>query len=208
MPLHASRLLLHRSLRSLLPQSPRGGGSTPADGDRGGLAAGDEGRHRHPRRPDHRGGDQQRGAASSISRWSRERVGVFGAFAAGRVCHRSQEPRDRRGRHHAPHPAQERPDHAPLRPNLRAVDPQCHHRREPLIAAEPAPVPPLSTYLAKRCPRRVQLDLVEPAVPLEPTADCDVHLLRTTRPKASLQTVFESEVRIPSRDAPPGHASC
>ena len=65
-------------------------------------------------------------------------VGVFGAFAAGRVCHRSQEPRDRRGRHHAPHPAQERPDHAPLRPNLRPVDPQCHHRREPLIAATPA----------------------------------------------------------------------
>ena len=44
---------------------------------------------------DHRGGDQQRGAASSISRWSRERIGVFGAFAAGRVCHRSQEPRAR-----------------------------------------------------------------------------------------------------------------
>ena len=47
---------------------------------------------------------------------------------------------DRRGRHHAPHPAQERPDHAPLRPNLRPVDPQRHHRREPLIAPEPAPV--------------------------------------------------------------------
>ena len=76
-----------------------------------------------------------------ISRWSRERIGVFGAFAAGRVCHRSQEPRDRRGRHHAPHPAQERPDHAPLRPNLRPVDPQCHHRRKPLKAAPPAPVP-------------------------------------------------------------------
>ena len=73
-------------------------------------------------------------AASSISRWSGERIGVFGAFAAGRVRHRNQKPWDRRGRHHAPHPAQERPDHAPLRPNLRPVDPQRHHRREPLIA--------------------------------------------------------------------------
>ena len=50
------------------------GGSTPTDRDRGGLAARDPGRHRHPRRPDHRGGDQQRGATSSISRWSRERL--------------------------------------------------------------------------------------------------------------------------------------
>ena len=47
------------------------------------------------------------------------------------------------------------------------MDPQCHHRREPLIAAEPAPVPPLSAYLAKRCPRRVQL---------EPTADVQMRL--------------------------------
>ena len=46
--------------------------------------------------------------------------------------------RDRQGRHHAPHPAQERPDHAPLRPNLRPVDPQRHHRREPLIALSPS----------------------------------------------------------------------
>ena len=56
------------------------------------------------------------------------------------------------------------------------MDPQCHHRREPLIAAPPAPVPPLSAYVAKRCPRRVQLDLVEPAVPLEPTADVQMRL--------------------------------
>ena len=56
------------------------------------------------------------------------------------------------------------------------MDPQCHHRREPLIAAEPAPVPPLSAYVAKRCPLRVQLDLVEPAVPLEPTADVQMRL--------------------------------
>ena len=33
------------------------------------------------------------------------------------------------------------------------MDPQRHHRREPLIAAEPAPVRPLSAYVAKRCPR-------------------------------------------------------
>ena len=125
---------------------------------------------------DHRGGDQQHGATSNTISRPGERIGVFGAFAAGRVCHRSQEPRDRRGRHHAPHPAQERPDHAPLRPNLRPVDPQCHHRREPLIAATPAPVPPLSAYLAKRCPRRVQLNLVEPAVPLEPTTNVQMRL--------------------------------
>ena len=37
-------------------------------------------------------------------------------------------------------------------------------------------VPPLSAYVAKRCPRRVQLDLVEPAVPLEPTADIQTRL--------------------------------
>ena len=47
---------------------------------------------------------------------------------------------------------------------------------ESLMAAPPAPVPPLSSYLAKRCPRRVQLDLVEPAVPLEPTADVQERL--------------------------------
>ena len=45
-----------------------------------------------------------------------------------------------------------------------------------MTAAEPAPVPPLSSYVAKRCPRRVQLDLVEPAVPLEPTADVQMRL--------------------------------
>ena len=56
------------------------------------------------------------------------------------------------------------------------MDPQCHHRREPLIAATPAPVRPLSAYVAKRCPLRVQLDLVEPAVPLEPTADVQMRL--------------------------------
>ena len=44
------------------------------------------------------------------------------------------------------------------------------------MAAEPAPVPPLSSYLAKRCPLRVQLDLVEPGVPLEPTADVQMRL--------------------------------
>ena len=44
------------------------------------------------------------------------------------------------------------------------------------MAATPAPVPPLSAYVAKRCPRRVQLDLVEPAVPLEPTADMQMRL--------------------------------
>ena len=44
------------------------------------------------------------------------------------------------------------------------------------MAAEPAPVPPLSSYVAKRCPRRVQLDLVEPGVPLEPTADVQTRL--------------------------------
>ena len=109
--------------------------------------------------------------------------------------------RDRRGRHHAPHPAQERPDHAPLRPNLRAVDPQCHHRREPLMAATPALVPPLSSYVAKRCPLRIQLNLVEPGVPLEPTADCDVHLLRTTRQRhpfrqsSSPKCAFRHEMR-------------
>ena len=35
---------------------------------------------------------------------------------------------------------------------------------------------PLSAYVAKRYPRRVQLDLVEPAVPLEPTADVQMRL--------------------------------
>ena len=44
------------------------------------------------------------------------------------------------------------------------------------MAAEPAPVPPLSSYLAKRCPRRVQLDLVEPGVPLQPSADVQTRL--------------------------------
>ena len=48
------------------------------------------------------------------------------------------------------------------------------------MAATPAPVPPLSAYLAKRCPRRVQLDLVEPAVPLEPTADVQMRGVTTT----------------------------
>ena len=44
------------------------------------------------------------------------------------------------------------------------------------MAATPEPVPPLSSYVAKRCPRRVQLDLVEPGVPLEPTADIQLRL--------------------------------
>ena len=66
------------------------------------------------------------------------------------------------------------------------MDPQCHHRREPLIAAPPAPIPPLSAYLAKRCPRRVQLDLVEPAVPLEPTADVQMRLDEGTAFEASV----------------------
>ena len=44
------------------------------------------------------------------------------------------------------------------------------------MAAPPAPVPPLSSYLAKRCPRRVQLDLVEPGVPLQPSADVQTRL--------------------------------
>ena len=44
------------------------------------------------------------------------------------------------------------------------------------MAAEPAPVRPLSAYVAKRCPRRVQLDLVEPAVPLQPSVDMQTRL--------------------------------
>ena len=44
------------------------------------------------------------------------------------------------------------------------------------MAAEPAPVLPLSSYVAKRCPLPVQLDLVEPAVPLQPTADGQTRL--------------------------------
>ena len=56
------------------------------------------------------------------------------------------------------------------------MDPQRHHRREPLTAAEPAPVRPLSSYVAKRCPLRVQLDLVELAEPLEPSADVQTRL--------------------------------
>ena len=44
------------------------------------------------------------------------------------------------------------------------------------MAATPAPVRPLSAYVAKRCPLRVQLDLVEPGVPLEPTADVQMRL--------------------------------
>ena len=85
-------------------------------------------------------------------------------------------------------PPASRPDHAPLRPNLRAVDPQCHHRRESLMAAEPAPVPPLSAYLAKQCPRRVQLDLVEPGVSLEPTADIQMPLDEGVAFEASVVT--------------------
>ena len=46
----------------------------------------------------------QRGATSSTISRPRERIGVFGAFAAGRVCHRSQEPRDRRGDAYSAHP--------------------------------------------------------------------------------------------------------
>ena len=56
------------------------------------------------------------------------------------------------------------------------------------MAAEPAPVRPLSSYLAKRCPRRVQLDLVEPAVPLEPTADVQMRLDEGVAFKASVVT--------------------
>ena len=44
------------------------------------------------------------------------------------------------------------------------------------MTAEPAPVRPLSSYVAKRCPRRVQLDLVEPAEPLQPSADMQTRL--------------------------------
>ena len=75
------------------------------------------------------------------------------------------------------------------------MDPQCHHRREPLIAAEPAPVPPLSAYVAKRCPRRVQLDLVEPAVPLEPTADVQMRLDEGIAFEASVVTELQAVAR-------------
>ena len=37
-------------------------------------------------------------------------------------------------------------------------------------------VPPLSSYVAKRCPLRVQLDRVGSGVPLEPTADVQMRL--------------------------------
>ena len=39
-----------------------------------------------------------------------------------------------------------------------------------------APVPPLGSYVAKRCPLRVQLDQVEPGVPLEPAPDVQLRL--------------------------------
>ena len=88
------------------------------------------------------------------------------------------------------------------------MDPQCHHRREPLIAATPAPVPPLSAYLAKRCPRRVQLDLVEPAVPLEPTADVQMRLDEGIAFEASivaeLRAVAGSDWVFIDQAAPPG----
>ena len=44
------------------------------------------------------------------------------------------------------------------------------------MAVTPMPVRPLSPYLAKRCPLRVQLDVVEPGVPVEPTADAQMRL--------------------------------
>ena len=47
-------------------------------------------------------------------------------------------------------PAQERPDHAPLRPNLRSVDPQRHHRREPLMTARPRVPSPMSLPIRRR----------------------------------------------------------
>ena len=55
--------------------------AAPTDGGRGGLAARDEGRHRHPRRPNHRGRDQQHGTTPNTISWPGERIGVFGAFA-------------------------------------------------------------------------------------------------------------------------------
>lgn len=38
------------------------------------------------------------------------------------------------------------------------------------------PIPPLGSYVAKRCPLRVQFDLVKPGVPLEPTPDVQLRL--------------------------------
>jgi len=43
-------------------------------------------------------------------------------------------------------------------------------------APQPLPIPPLGAYVAKRCPLRVQLDLVKPGVPLEPTPDVQLRL--------------------------------
>ena len=76
------------------------------------------------------------------------------------------------------------------------------------MAAEPAPVPPLGSYLAKQCPRRVQLDLVEPGVPLEPTADVQIRLDEGIAFEASvvaeLRAVADSDWVFVDETASPG----
>ena len=78
----------------------------------------------------------------------------------------------------------------------------------PSHSPEPAPVPPLSAYVAKRCPRRVQLDLVEPAVPLEPTADIQMRLDESIAFEASvvaeLRAVAGSDWVFVDQAASPG----
>ena len=69
------------------------------------------------------------------------------------------------------------------------------------MAATPAPVRPLSAYVAKRCPLRVQLDLVEPAVPLEPTADMQMRLDEGVPTPTAAALVAGSELRASKDDA-------
>ena len=56
------------------------------------------------------------------------------------------------------------------------MDPQCHHRREPLIAATPAPVRPLSAYVAKRCRCESNSIWSNPQYHSNPTADVQMRL--------------------------------